>query len=182
MAQNSTVAGALAPRPESSLSKPLSPDLIAQRIQQALKAEIDHDIQVDRLVVDGRYARDVLLVCDALTEGDLPALAAMFREGMAAQVAARTANKVPAQAAERQTVSATGLSRSTDRPEPAAAAPASGRQAKPPQRPGHAAQANDWGGDTSGFGVTHPPPLEPETRSAGQQQGERRRLWPWPRE
>jgi hypothetical protein len=111
---------------------------IAQRIRQDLISEIDHEILVERLLDDARYARDVLLVCEALTGGDLPALATMFREA----TAALPGRDPPAQAA--------------------------------PQRPGRAQQPNDWSHDTSGFGVTHPPTLTPET---GPDQADRRRPW-----
>lgn len=65
---------------------PPSPKLIqiAQRIRQDLIREIDHEILIERLLDDARYARDVLLVCDAMVGGDLPALATMFREASAA--------------------------------------------------------------------------------------------------
>ncbi len=91
---------------------------LAQRIHQLLLREIDHAIEVDRLLLDPRYARDVLLVCEAVPGGELVPLAALFRE---------------------------------------ASRPVAGRH----QNPGHAPQSNDWGRDTSGFGVTQPPPLPP---------------------
>lgn len=89
---------------------------LAQRIHQLLLREIDHAIEVERLLADPRYARDVLLVCEAVPGGELVPIAALFRE---------------------------------------ASAPAAGHAGEP----GHAPQANDWGRDTSGFGVTQPPPL-----------------------
>lgn len=113
---------------------------LAKRIHQMLLREIDHAIEVDRLLADPRYARDVLLVCEAVPGGELAALAQLFRE------ASRLA------------------------PEPAGA-------------PGHAPQANEWGRDTSGFGLTQPPPVatRPGTRRAGdtdaQPAPERRRSW-----
>ncbi len=52
---------------------------IAQRLHQALQTEIEHGIEIERLLGEPRYARDVLLVCDALPDGELGALAALFR-------------------------------------------------------------------------------------------------------
>jgi len=89
---------------------------LAQRIHQLLLREIDHAIEVERLLADPRYARDVLLVCAAVPGGELLPLAQLFRE-------------------------------------------ASRRPADRAKEPGHAPQANDWGRDTSGFGVTQPPPV-----------------------
>ena len=89
---------------------------LAQHIHILLLREIDHAIEVERLLADPRYARDVLLVCDAVPGGELQPLARLFRD-------------------------------------------ASLPQAGPPDAPGHAPQANDWGRDTSGFGVTQPPPM-----------------------
>ena len=89
---------------------------LAQRIHQLLLREIDHAIEVERLLADPRYARDVLLVCEAVPGGELQPLASLFRQ---------------------------------------ASRPVSGQ----PEEPGHAPQANEWGRDTSGFGVTQPPPM-----------------------
>ena len=52
---------------------------IAHQLHAALLVEIDHEIEIERLVSDGRYARDVLLVCDACPTTGLPQLAAQFR-------------------------------------------------------------------------------------------------------
>ena len=89
---------------------------LAQRIHQILLREIDHAIEVERLLADPRYARDVLLVCEAVPGGELQPLVRLFRD-------------------------------------------ASPPTAGPAEPPGHAPQANDWGRDTSGFGVTQPPPV-----------------------
>ncbi|HOB96878.1 MAG TPA: hypothetical protein PK306_22370 [Aquabacterium sp.] len=102
---------------------------LAQRIHKLLVKEIEHAIEVERLLADPRYARDVLLVCEAVPGGELGALAALFREASAGQ----------------------------------------------PGVPGHAAQANDWGRDTSGFGMTQPPSLAgPMPRTASLHQASRR--------
>ena len=86
---------------------------LAQRIHKLLVKEIEHAIEVERLLADPRYARDVLLVCEAVPGVELGALAALFREASASQ----------------------------------------------PGPVSHAPQANEWGRDTSGFGVTQPPPM-----------------------
>ena len=111
---------------------------IAQRIRQDLLREIDHEIEIARLLDDARYARDVLLVCDALLGCDLPALAIMFREA------------------------SQGL--------PAGPVPVG-------SRPGRTAQPNEWGRDTSGFGLSQPPPLGPEHPAERAAQAERRSAW-----
>ena len=53
--------------------------LIASQLQAALQVELEHVIEIERLLGDAHYARDVLLVCDALRSADLSALAAQFR-------------------------------------------------------------------------------------------------------
>jgi hypothetical protein len=121
----------------------LSRPQIAHRIHDLMLGEIGHGIQIERLLGDPRYARDVLLVCDACLGSELMALAAMFREVTAA---------MPADLPERH------------------------------EPPGHARQANDWARDTSGFGLTQPPPLalDPHGRDdSGLEPGtvERRRSW-----
>ncbi len=52
---------------------------VATQIHDALRRELDHEIEVERLLTRERYARDVLLVCDALRGTELPLLAAEFR-------------------------------------------------------------------------------------------------------
>lgn len=89
---------------------------LAQRIHQLLLREIDHAIEVERLLADPRYARDVLLVCEAVPGGELVPLAALFRE-------------------------------------------ASRAEQHHDDAPGYMPQSNDWGRDTSGFGVSQPPPI-----------------------
>ena len=89
---------------------------LAQRIHRLLAKEIEHAIEVERLLADPRYARDVLLVCEAVPGGELGALAALFREASVGQ---------------------------------------NGQNGSP----GHAPQANEWGRDTSGFGMTQPQPM-----------------------
>lgn len=98
------------------MAPPLSRLQLAKRIHQLLLREIDHAIEVERLLADPRYARDVLLVCEAVPGGELQPLVALFRE-------------------------------------------ASRHDGGRPEDPGHAPQPNDWSRDTSGFGVTKPPPM-----------------------
>ncbi len=59
--------------------------LIARQLQAVLQAELEHVIEIERLLDDAHYARDVLLVCDALRSEDLAALAAQFRAASAGQ-------------------------------------------------------------------------------------------------
>ena len=119
---------------------------LARRIHQVLVQQIDHEIEVERLLVDPRYARDVLLVCDALAGTEAPPLATQFRQ-LPTPVAAAAGVIGPAGA------------------------------------PGHARQPHGWSRDTSGFGVTHPPPMAAPPgppRPADelpQDQTERRRGW-----
>jgi hypothetical protein len=133
------------------LAKPLNPDHsgrlhIAQRIHQLLVREIEHAIEVERLLTDARYARDVLLVCDALPGSEGPPLAARFRS-------------LPLPAADVVAPVAVGAA------------------------PGHAQQSTDWSRDTSGFGVSRPPPVEPQpgghprSGEASAAPAERRRNW-----
>jgi hypothetical protein len=139
----------------AALAKPPQPDhtgrfQLAQRIHQVLAHEIDHAIEVERLLTDPRYARDVLLVCDALPGSEAPPLARQFR-----------ALPLP--------------------PPPAANAAAAGQPTG--GAPGHAQQPTDWSRDTSGFGVTRPPPGDPmASRRPGDGEppadpAERRRNW-----
>lgn len=139
------------------MAKPPKPDQtgrfqLAQRIHQVLAREIDHAIEVERLLTDPRYARDVLLVCDALPGSEAPPLASRFR-----------ALVLP--------------------PAHAAVAAASSGGKLPSGAPGHAQQPTDWSRDTSGFGVSQPPPGEPMSGSRPgdskppAEPAERRRNW-----
>lgn len=94
--------------------------VIAQRIDLKLRHMLGTGVDARRTLDDERYARDVLLVCDAMVDTDLPLLARQFR----------AAGKLHAK--EQQAA----------------------RQQAPGQHPG---PAQDWAGDTSGFGVTRPP-------------------------
>ena len=125
----------------------LSRTQIAHRIHDLMLGEIGHGIQIERLLGDARYARDVLLVCDACVGSELMALAVMFRD-VTANLPAHLTETVP------------------DRHEP----------------PGYAQQPNEWARDTSGFGLTQPPPLALDPRGRddsdfGPATVERRRSW-----
>jgi len=52
---------------------------IAVRIDTLLRQEIGHDIDITRMLTEPRYARDVLLVCDALRGTAGADLAGHFR-------------------------------------------------------------------------------------------------------
>jgi hypothetical protein len=83
--------------------------VIAARIDMGLRRALGEGVDAQRTLDDPLYARDVLLVCDAMTGTDLPELARRFR-----------------------------------------AATLGGRDAGPPQ---------EWAADTSGFGLSTPPPV-----------------------
>lgn len=57
---------------------------IAQRISTLLAQELGQGVDAARMVSDPLYARDVLLVCDALGGTELGALAPRFRVALAA--------------------------------------------------------------------------------------------------
>ena len=61
---------------------------LASRIDKLLQRELDEGIAPQRMVADGLYARDVLLVCDALVGSELQSLASLFRKAAAADAAA----------------------------------------------------------------------------------------------
>ncbi len=101
---------------------------LANRIRLTLLRDLEHGIDVQRLLDEPLYARDVLLVCDAMPGSELASLAALFRDA------------------------ARGVA-------PAGPVPPGVNIA-----PGHAQQANEWGLDTSGFGVSQSPavPTQPD--------------------
>ena len=74
---------------------------IARQLQSVLLLEIEHEIEIERMVSDERYARDVLLVCDACPQTVLPQLATQYRAvwaPAAAAAAAAAAQEAPAMA------------------------------------------------------------------------------------
>ena len=52
---------------------------LASRIHQQMLRELGQGIEVERMLTQDRYARDVLLVCDALRGSELAVMAAEFR-------------------------------------------------------------------------------------------------------
>ena len=55
---------------------------IAQRIDVLLARELGEGIDTERMLADALYARDVLLVCDAMREHELATLSPRFRHAM----------------------------------------------------------------------------------------------------
>jgi hypothetical protein len=53
--------------------------VIAQRIDLKLRHQLGEGVDAQRTLSDERHARDVLLVCDAMKDTDLPVLARQFR-------------------------------------------------------------------------------------------------------
>lgn len=72
----------IAPIPADPLSPPLSRLQLAQRIHDLLLAEIGHSVQIERLLAEPRYARDVLLVCEACVGSELPQWSQRFRDSL----------------------------------------------------------------------------------------------------
>ena len=62
---------------------------IAERIDALLQRELGEGIDVERMLVEPLYARDVLLVCDAFPGSDLASLAGHFRTASAPPPARR---------------------------------------------------------------------------------------------
>ncbi len=128
---------------------------IAERMQELLIRQIGHSIDLVELLENPLYARDVLLVCDACSGSELMSLSARFRSA--------------------------GLPTSPNLPK--ASTPAAKPSPTPPvalRAPGHAQQPNDWSRDTSGFGISQPPPVPGQRRDAAPADApptERRRSW-----
>ncbi len=64
---------------------------IASRIDTQLRRHLGQAVDTHRAVTDARYARDLLLVCDAMEDTDLPHLAAQFRVAEQLYLATRRA-------------------------------------------------------------------------------------------
>ena len=58
---------------------------IAQRIDTLLAREMGEGVDAERMLSDALYARDVLLVCDAMREHELATLSPRFRRAMEAE-------------------------------------------------------------------------------------------------
>ena len=63
--------------------------LIASRIDLQLRRHLGQPVDAYRAVNDARYARDLLLVCEAMEGTALPQLACLFREAEEQITAAR---------------------------------------------------------------------------------------------
>lgn len=100
---------------------------IADRISALLVRELNQGIDRQRMVAEPRYARDVLLVCDAHPGSELATQAQHFREALAA---AQAADDKPGGVASRFFNSLFG-----DGPAPRPAGPAA-RRSTPRRRSG----------------------------------------------
>jgi hypothetical protein len=65
--------------------------IIVSRIDLQLRRHLGQAVDTQRAVSDTRYAKDLLLVCDAMAGTDLPHLATQFREADLQIAAARRA-------------------------------------------------------------------------------------------
>ncbi len=68
--------------------------ILAQRINTLLQRELAQGIDVQRMLAQALYARDVLLVCEAMRGSDLAGLAQQFRDN---DRLAADANSTPSQ-------------------------------------------------------------------------------------
>ena len=117
---------------------------LATRIHGQMLREIGQGIDVQKMLAHDRYARDVLLVCDALRGTELSVLAAEFRAACLAQAAADTRAAEPPGHVQQPTdwshdTSGFGVTHPPSMPglpsSPAAAAPAVERPAPRPAAP-----------------------------------------------
>ena len=65
--------------------------IIVSRIDLQLRRHLGQAVDAHRAVSDTRYAKDLLLVCDAMEGTDLPQLASQFRQANEQISAARRA-------------------------------------------------------------------------------------------
>ncbi len=65
--------------------------IIVSRIDLQLRRHLGQAVDTHRAISDTRYAKDMLLVCDAMEGTDLPHLASQFRQVDAQLLAARRA-------------------------------------------------------------------------------------------
>jgi hypothetical protein len=110
-------------------------------IDTQLRHYLGQGIDLQRTLVDVRYARDVLLVCDGMGGTDLPTLSQRYRQ---ASQGLRVTLPVlrAAVAIDAEPPSASALQRNAESGAPG------GHDAGPPQ---------GWARNTSGFGHSHPP-------------------------
>jgi hypothetical protein len=64
----------------STLQRMDARTLIVSRIDLQLRRHLGQPVDTYRAMHDARYAKDMLLVCDAMEGTDLPQLASQFRE------------------------------------------------------------------------------------------------------
>jgi hypothetical protein len=64
---------------------------IAGRIDVQMRRHLGMPVDTHRAVADARYSRDMLLVCDAMTDTEMPHLAQQFRVAEALHDSARRA-------------------------------------------------------------------------------------------
>jgi hypothetical protein len=62
---------------------------IAGRIDVQMRRHLGMPVDTHRAVADARYSRDMLLVCDAMTDTEMPHLAQQFRVAEALHESAR---------------------------------------------------------------------------------------------
>jgi hypothetical protein len=107
---------------------------IAARIDLGLRRHLGEGVDPQRTVDDPLYARDVLLVCDAMTDTDLPALAREFRAAAAAPERVARVGRDPGPPQEWSAdTSGFGLTTPPAAPGADAAAPADDPAAPPPR-------------------------------------------------
>lgn len=110
-------------------------------IDTQLRHYLGQGVDVHRTLVDKRYARDVLLVCDGMSGTELPHLSRRFREASQGSQSSRASLPVLNSAVDVPPTSSAGRSASDASHSP-------GHEAGPPQ---------GWSNNTSGFGVSRPP-------------------------
>ena len=79
MAAGAGMVDTARPDPEKSTMAESERLHIARRMSALLQRELGEGVDVQRMMAQPLYARDVLLVCDALHDSEGPELAAKFR-------------------------------------------------------------------------------------------------------
>ncbi len=83
-----------APAAPGKVDVPLaSRQRIAQRMGQMLLRELGSSVEVKRMLAQPLYARDVLLVCDAMRGSELATLAEQYRAATVAEAEAEAAGQ-----------------------------------------------------------------------------------------
>ena len=96
---------------------------IARHMDKLLRRELGSPVDEERMLTDALYARDVLLVCDAMRDHDLAALALRFRRAMLADPDSPAGSARPSGFSASRFLSSLfgGLGGGADRPLPPAA-------------------------------------------------------------